>query len=70
MSAGIPWSQTLLFVTSAINNSIFNTHERLKERFLIRRNRTKRAHFREVIFFKLHTTIQQKTVKPIYLVSV
>ena len=36
------------------------TRKRLKDRFLIRRNRTKRAHFREVIFFKLHTTIQQK----------
>ena len=26
--------------------------------------------FEESLFFKLHTTIQQKTVKPTYLVSV
>ena len=44
----------------------FKTHKRLKERFLIRRNRTKRAIFDVIIFFKLRT-IQQKTVKPTYL---
>ena len=43
------------------------THKRLKERFLIRQNRTKRA---KSLFFKLRTTIQQKTVKPTYLLSV
>ena len=36
------------------------THERLKERFLIGRNRTKRANFRGILFFKLCTTQKQK----------
>ena len=40
------------------------THKRLKERFLIRRNRTKRGIFEESLFFNLRTTIQQKTGKP------
>ena len=43
-----------------------HTHKRLKERFLIRRNRTTRANFEVVLFFKLRT-MQQKTVKPTYL---
>ena len=38
------------------------THKRLKEHFLIRQNRTKRANFRGNPFF-----LQQKTVKPTYL---
>ena len=46
------------------------THKRLKERFLIRRNRKKNVQIFEVIlFFKLRT-IQQKTVKPTYLLPV
>ena len=44
------------------------THKRLKEHFLIRRNRTKRAN-EVILFFKLRT-IQQKTVKPTCLLSV
>ena len=45
------------------------THKRLKERFLIRRNRTKRANLQifEVILFSKLRTLQQKTVKPTYL---
>ena len=42
------------------------THKRLKERFLIRRNRTNLQIFEVILFFKLRT-IQQKTVKPTYL---
>ena len=41
------------------------THKRLKERFLRRRNRTKRAYFRGNPLFQ--ATIQQKTIKPTYL---
>ena len=36
------------------------THKRLKERFLVGRNRTKRAHFRGTPFFKLRTAQNQK----------
>ena len=33
-------------LTASVLKKIFKTHKRLKERFLIRRNRTKRANFR------------------------
>ena len=45
-------------------------HKRLKERFLIGRNRTTLAHFRgSPLFFKLRTTTKQ-TINSTYLVSV
>ena len=43
-----------------------HSHKRLKERFLIRQNV---QIFEESVFFKLCTTIQQKTVKPTYLLK-
>ena len=57
-------------LTAGILKKRSKAHKRLKERFLIRQNRTKRANFRGSLLFQVRTTTQQKTVKPIYLVSV
>ena len=47
------------------------THKRLREHFLIRQNRTKHANFQgKPLFQATYNNIQQKTVKPTYLVSV
>ena len=61
--------QKAIYCFSLFIVNLSKTHKRLKERFLIRWNRTKSAHFEEVIFLKLRTTIQQKTVKPSYMFS-
>ena len=45
------------------------TRERLKERFLVRRNRTKRANFRGSPLFKQRTKQQQKNKQLIQLTS-
>ena len=48
------------------------THKRLKERLLIGRNRTQRAHFRESPIFQTTYDIkteEEKTINSIYLMS-
>ena len=59
-------------------NQRSRTHKNLKERFLIRRNRTKRAIFRESLLFQvpynnkttLKTTTDKQTINSTYFVSV
>ena len=47
------------------------THKRLKERFLIRRNKTKRANFRASPLFEAtyKSTTEKQTINSTYLVS-
>ena len=46
------------------------TNKRLKERFLLDETGQNVQIFEESLFFKLRATIQQKTVKPTYLLSI
>ena len=63
------WQHRYLIHAHIVDRS--KTHQRLKERFLIRRNRTKRANSRgNPLFQATYNTTQQKTVKPTYLSSV
>ena len=59
---GADMSESETKLTASFLKKRSKTQKRLKERFLIRRNRAKRANFEESFFFKLRTLIQQKTV--------
>ena len=64
--------RTLMSLMKSMNHSDVRskTNKRLKERFLIRRNMTKRANFRESPLSQATYKTEEQTLNSIYIVSV